>query len=154
MIKKYLQPNEIVAASVDARVDVRSHLANTENPVPWADLLKPKHDGSVVLTQDRLVIAFNPGNVRVVSVPLKNVLLAWERGEGRKPYPPQFVFVLPAGMFCVCEVESTDVQGLRSLRQMVHELSRLGSSSADIGSVADSGGGDGGESIAIMTAVT
>lgn len=154
MIKRFLQPNEIITASVDAKVDVRSHLANTENPVPWADLLKPKHDGSVALTQDRLLIVFNPGNMRAVSVLLRNVLLAWERGEGRKPYPPQLVFVLPAGMFCVCEVESNDAPGLRSLRQMVHELARLGSLSAAVGSVAESGGGDGGESIAIMAAVT
>jgi hypothetical protein len=136
MTNPYLQPDEVVIASAEAKIDVRSPLANNENPAPWADLGKPKHDGSITLTRDRLAIVFNPGNVRVVSVPLRNVLLAWERtAEGRKNYPAQFVFVLPAGMFCVCEVENSDTANIRALRGIVHALVCLGNAGAESGDV-------------------
>ena len=137
MTSKYLQPNETVIASVEAKIDVRSHLASTENPVPWADLAKPKHDGTLYLTEDRLVVVFNPGNVRVVSAPLRNVLVSWERiGEGRKNFPAQFVFVLPAGMFCVCELENPDAVKLQALRHISHTLARLGRAGAESEGVA------------------
>lgn len=137
MANKYLQPNETVIASVDAKIDVRSHLANTENPAPWVDLAKPKHDGTLYLTEDRFVVVFNPGNARVVSVPLRNVLVSWERmAEGRKNFPAQFVFVLPAGMFCVCELESPDTVKLQTLRHISHELARLGKAGVESEGVA------------------
>ena len=125
---KYLQPNEQVIVSADARIDVRSFNTNAETPVPWADLAKPRHNGSILLTSDRLVIMFDPGNVRVVSVPVTNILTCWERtSEGRRQSPNQVVFVLPAGLFCVCEVEGPSSEPITALRRIVHHVSRAGS---------------------------
>jgi hypothetical protein len=126
-ITKYLQPNEHMIVSADVRTDVRSFNTNAETPVPWADLARPRHNGTVALTEDRLLIAFNPGNVRVVSVPLCNVLTCWERtSEGRRQVANQVVFVLPAGMFCVCELEAPEAEPITALRRIVNELTRMG----------------------------
>ncbi len=124
---KYLQPGERVVASADVRVDVRSFNTNAETPVPWADLGRPRHAGTVILTADRLVVVFNPGAVRVLSAPVSSVLLCWERtAEGRRQAPNQVVFVLPAGLFCVCEVEAPDAPPIDALRRIMHLLSRSG----------------------------
>jgi hypothetical protein len=129
-VRQYLQPNEQVLAQADVRMDLRSYQTNAETPVPWADLARPKHNGTVLLTADWLVMVFNPGNVRVISIPLTNVLMAWERtSEGRKPYPNQVVFVLPAGIFCVCELENADVEPIPRLRRIVHHVVRYASAS-------------------------
>ena len=126
-IAKYLQPNEQVIVSADIRLDVRSFNTNAETPVPWADLAKPRHNGTLALTADRLVIVFNPGNVRVVSMPVSNIMACWERtGEGRRQAPNQVVFVLPAGLFCVCELESSDAEPITALRRIMHYVSRAG----------------------------
>lgn len=126
-ITKYLQPNEQVIVSVDVRVDVRSFNTNAETPVPWADLAKPRHNGTLILTADRFLIVFNPGNVRVVSLPVNNVMTCWERtSEGRRQAPNQVVFVLPAGMFCVCELEGPEVEPITALRHIMYYVSRAG----------------------------
>ena len=142
-IAKYLQPNERVVASADVRVDVRSYTTNAETPVPWADLARPRHNGTIALTADRLVIVFNPGTLRVVSLPVNNVLMCWERtAEGRGKAPNQVVFVLPAGMFCICEVEAPDAAPIDALRRISHALSRAGNLGSR-GDVAIVGASDG-----------
>ena len=156
-MKRYLQPNERVVISADVRVDVRSYMTNAEIPVPWADLARPKHSGTVALTSDRLIITFNPGNVRVVSVPLANVLMTWERtSEGKKPYPNQVVFILPAGLFCVCELDRPDAGSIEALRSIMHAVSRFATLAArsDLGlPVQSDSGSDGTTDVLMGTAI-
>ncbi len=154
-MKAYLQPGERIVETINARVDVRAYATNAEAPVPWANLARPAHDGSVTLTEDRLLVVFNPGNERAVSVPAGNVLLAWERApKGKKDLPPQFVFILPAGLHVVCELETPDPAGIARLRRILHALARAGAGARLDASVAPSApAADGGEIAAIMAAV-
>jgi hypothetical protein len=154
-MKGYLQPGERVIETVNARVDVRAYATNAEAPVPWANLARPAHEGSVTLTEDRLLVVFNPGNERAVSVPGANVLLAWERApKGRKELPAQFVFLLPAGLHAVCELEAADLAAVARLRRIVHSLARAGAAARlDASSASSAPAADGGEITAIMAAV-
>ncbi|GEM_PF-4576707 len=156
-IGKHLVTGESLIAHADVKVDVRSHGTNAEVPVPWTDLAKPRHYGIVALTNHRLLIVFNPGNVRVVSVPLTNVLMVWERtAEGRKPYPNQVVFLLPAGMFCVCELEGCEVEPITELRRIMHTVTRMGAIGARDHSSASPDfflGDDGGVTAAIAATI-
>jgi hypothetical protein len=152
-MKTYLQPGERIVETINARVDVRAYATNAEAPVPWANLARPAHDGSVTLTEDRLLVVFNPGNERAVSVPAGNVLLAWERApKGKKEFPPQFVFILPAGLHVVCELETPGPADVARLRRIAHGLTRAGSASRlDVPPAAPPS--DGSEIAAIMAAV-
>lgn len=133
-ISKYLVASERLITYADVKIDIRSHGTNAEVPVPWTDLAKPRHFGTIALTSDRLLIVFNPGNVRVLSVPRNNILMAWERTcEGRKQSPNQMVFVLPGGMFCVCELEGCEIEPITALRQIAHAVVKMGSSMGSIG---------------------
>ena len=127
----YLQPSENVIETVRVKLDVRTIASSAEHAAPWANLTKSAHDGTLILTGDRLLAIFDPGNERVLSVPIGNVLMAWERAaKGKKAYPPQFVFTLPAGMFMVCELESIDQGTIDRLRRIVHLLVRVNSRAA------------------------
>lgn len=54
-------------------------------------------------------------------------MTCWERtSEGRRQAPNQVVFVLPAGLFCVCELEGPDAEPITTLRRIVHHLTRAG----------------------------
>jgi len=154
-MKAYLQPGERVIETVSARVDVRAYATNAEAPVPWANLARPAHEGSVTLTDDRLLVVFNPGNERAVSVPAANALLAWERApKGRKELPAQFVFLLPGGLHAVCELEAADPAAVAKLRRIVHLLARAGAAARlDTAATPVSPAVNGGETAAIMAAV-
>jgi hypothetical protein len=80
--------------------------------------------------------------------------MAWERtSEGRKPYPNQVVFVLPAGIFCVCELEGLEIEPITALRRIVHEVTRMGNLGVKGDTVESAAGyGDAGGATAVLVA--
>ena len=102
------------------------------------------------------MIVFNPGNVRVMSLPISNIMTCWERtSEGRRQAPNQVVFVLPAGLFCVCELEGPEAEPIAALRRIMHAISRASHSGArdDFNAPAAYYGDDSGLTAAISAVI-